>query len=374
MFHPPIHPKYFGGSVAVTIPIVNELAFNGHEVILLVADKIDQEQLNRMMGEKISSRVKVIFKPSTFRPRSTLDLHQSAFRLFVLKQKCDIVIDTYSNYVFTWTDVCYIHFPYLNNNNFMQHFPYLYKRGGLVTGIINWPHVFFAKNLEDYGKKLVLANSQFTAEVTKQCMEVVPKVLYPPVSDLFFKHDFEDYNKDNRENLVVTTGRITDDKKMTAIPQIAKLVFDKEINFTVIGFSHDIRILRKIKTDIDSLGLAERVSILTDVSKEKVIKTLLKAKVYLHPPTLEHFGISIAEAMALGCIPVVYDIGGVREFVPKALRYVDIAGAAERVSNAINLWSPEKGREMNGIVKSFSESNFRRNFIKLFSDYCSERS
>ena len=82
VFHPSIHPRYFGGSVAVTIPIVNELAFSGHEVILFVVDQISQVQLNRIMGDKMSSCMKVMFKPSVFSPRSMLDLYENTFRLF----------------------------------------------------------------------------------------------------------------------------------------------------------------------------------------------------------------------------------------------------------------------------------------------------
>jgi glycosyltransferase involved in cell wall biosynthesis len=46
----------------------------------------------------------------------------------------------------------------------------------------------------------------------------------------------------------------------------------------------------------------------------------------------EHFGISIVEAMALGCIPVVHDSGGMREFVPTQYRYRTIEQAAEKIT------------------------------------------
>ncbi len=44
----------------------------------------------------------------------------------------------------------------------------------------------------------------------------------------------------------------------------------------------------------------------------------------------EHFGISIVEAMALGCLPIVHDSGGMREFVPAQYRYTSIEQAAEK--------------------------------------------
>jgi len=373
VFHPPIHPKYFGGSVAVTVPIVNELAENGYEVVLFVKDSIDQKKISEMMGERISPLVKTILKPARLEPRSLLDLYECAFKLLSLKMKCDLVIDTYSNYVFPWTNICYIHFPYINTSRFKQRFPYLKKRKGFIADIINLPHVFYEKNFERYDEKLLLANSRFTSEAIKESLKVTAKVLYPPVSTLFFQNDFITSKGDQRENLVVTIGRITEDKKMETIPQIANLLHEENIKFIIIGFAYDESALRKINTEIKRLNLNEKVIILTDASKEEIKKILERAKVYLHPPVIEHFGISIAEAMALGCIPVVYNIGGVKEFVPEEFRYENLHDAAEKVEKAIDRWSLKQARRMNSITQRFAEPNFRKNFIKIFSEYCSQR-
>src|SRR5207244_11868431 len=47
----------------------------------------------------------------------------------------------------------------------------------------------------------------------------------------------------------------------------------------------------------------------------KVKDILGKAKVYVHSALNEHFGITIVEAMAAGCVPVVHISGGARELV-----------------------------------------------------------
>jgi len=366
IFHPPIHPKYFGGSVAVTVPIVNALVENGYNVILFVSNEIDQKKLNDMMGEKISAFVEIIVKPSLLQPRSLLDLYENAFKLLALKLKCEAVIDTYSNYIFPWTDVCYIHFPYVNNYRFKQRFPYLRKRRGCLDSVVNLPYVFFEKNLERYDEKLLLANSRFTSKAIKESLGANAKVLYPPISTLFFQDDFM---QEERENLVVTIGRINKDKKLEAIPHIANVLCKENIKFIIIGFSHNEDTLRTINTIIKRLDLIEKVTVLTDISREEVKNILKRTKVYLHPPVLEHFGISIAEAMAMGCLPVVYNEGGVKEFVPEELRYENLREAAEKVKKAISQWSPKKGRKMNVIAKRFAEPNFRKNFIKIFSNY-----
>ena len=72
----------------------------------------------------------------------------------------------------------------------------------------------------------------------------------------------------------------------------------------------------------------------------------------------EHFGISIVEAMALGCLPIVHNSGGMVEFVPELYRYETVPEAASKIDNAINNWSPDKAEEMKQIADKFSISNF----------------
>jgi hypothetical protein len=47
----------------------------------------------------------------------------------------------------------------------------------------------------------------------------------------------------------------------------------------------------------------------------------------------EHFGVSIVEAMADGLIPIVPEIGGPTEFVPKKFHYPTLEQAAETISS-----------------------------------------
>lgn len=361
----------FGGSVAVTISIVNALAENGYDVVLFTRNKINQKKLSEKMGQPLSNHVKIIVKPSILRSRNLINLYENAFKLLALKLKCDLIIDTYSCYIFPWTDVAYIHFPYINNFLFKQRFPYLTKRRGILTDTINIPYIFFEKNFEKYNEKLLIANSYFTANAIKEALGTEAKVLYPSISNTFLQR-FASCGKEQRENLVVTVGRITEDKKLSTITEIADMLHEKDIKFTIIGFLHNINVYEKMNAKIEKFGLKDKVKILTNVSRNELITILGKAKVYLHPPTIEHFGISIAEAMAMGCIPVVYKIGGAKEFVPPEFVYADIKDASNKVEKAISSWSIKEARKMNSIAQTFSESNFRRKFIEIFSSYCQQ--
>ena len=73
--------------------------------------------------------------------------------------------------------------------------------------------------------------------------------------------------------------------------------------------------------------------------------------------------------MALGCLPVVHNSGGMKEFVPEQYRYETMKEAAGKVVDAINNWSPDKTEEVTQIASQFSLSNFSRRFMALFNDY-----
>ena len=83
----------------------------------------------------------------------------------------------------------------------------------------------------------------------------------------------------------------------------------------------------------------------------------------------EHFGIAIVEAMSLGCIPVVHDSGGPREFVPQRFRFDSIETAASKVEKAIDYWSPQQAKNISKIGERFSENNFSKNLIKIFDSH-----
>jgi glycosyltransferase involved in cell wall biosynthesis len=55
---------------------------------------------------------------------------------------------------------------------------------------------------------------------------------------------------------------------------------------------------------------------------------------YVHCAENEHFGITIVEAMAAGCVPVVHDSGGPREIVTVdvGFRWRDLAVAAQQIT------------------------------------------
>jgi alpha-1,2-mannosyltransferase len=111
---------------------------------------------------------------------------------------------------------------------------------------------------------------------------------------------------------------------------------------------------------------------LANAPKTELQNILKKAKIYLHTTVGEHFGISIAEAMASGCIPIVPDSGGMKEFVPRKYRYANTCEAADKITKALAEWSPYETIRMRRAVEKFGEESFRRSFAVSFEKFLAD--
>jgi len=364
IFHPTL--DVYGGAEIVAVATANALAQNGFDVLLFMNKSVEQKRIKKMVGAPLSPSIRVITKPAVLPQRGSFHLYESAARSLIFKSHCDILIDTYSCFIYPWIDVSYMHFPYLNNYDYSPKFPYLIKPH--FRQALTLPYALFEKNIEDYSGKLILANSYFTARAIKESLGADSKVLYPPVPNALFEKKM---NFDSpREDMVVTIARFGPSKGVELVPEIARFV-DKNINFVMIGLAQDLNVLQAVKNRIHEFGIDNRVSVITDASRQDIISYLTRAKVYLHTTKMEHFGISIAEAMAFGCLPVVHDSGGAPEFVPDQYRYKDSKIAAMKVEQAITKWSPQKAKSMVNTAERFSENNFSKRLIDLFNEYCS---
>lgn len=355
----------YGGGEFVAIAIANTLAQNHHKVVLFTNNEVYPQAIKSFFGENLHEAIETIKQSTYFGSRGLADFYQTIFHSYIAKSKCNMFIDTFSNCVFPWTSVSYIHFPFLNRYSFSKRFPYLGSPHLLQAGTL--PHVLLEKNLVSYSNKLVLANSYYTAEEIRKYSEKTVEVLYPPFSSSISAIG-KTAVKSSQQNLVVTTSRFEHDKMLERIPYIASQT-RSDIQFAVIGRLYSTETLANLQSIVKKLGLADRVKFYPDASAEQKIELLKKAKIYLHTMVGEHFGISIVEAMALGCLPIVHNSGGMVEFVPEQYRYGTIQEAANKITNEISNWSPDKVKEIQKISERFSFSNFSLRFMRLFSKY-----
>jgi glycosyltransferase involved in cell wall biosynthesis len=368
VFHPSFHN--FGGGEFVALVVANTLAKSGHQVELFVSSNVQQNVIRRMFGEEIDSSVNIRVKPSFVHSGGTFDIFPTTFRSLALKLKCDILIDTYSNCVFPWSNICYIHFPFLNSRDYNTSFPYL--KSGHIRYIFGLPHFIYAKKLQRYSDKLIIANSKYTANIFKNFVNTNVEVIYPPVSSALFSQPANEVARFTKEDLVVTVSRFAPAKGLEKIPYIAKQT-KRQVKFVIIGLLHDRQVYKSMRQSITRLGLDDRIEVITNSPKRELESTLGRAKIYLHTMVGEHFGISIVEAMAMGCLPIVHKSGGMVEYVPSTYFYENPREAAEKIDAAISEWTPRQAIEIIRIAERFSESNFSKHFAKSFSTYIKQR-
>jgi len=134
--------------------------------------------------------------------------------------------------------------------------------------------------------KSIMTNSSRTAECVRRTYgSQRVYVVHPPVNvEELSSIDGE------RGKVVLTVSRIDRGKRVTEIPEVAKLV--PEADFYLVGSTgpSSRRILDLIEER--SKGL-RNFHLEMDVPKKRVLELMSQTSIYLHSPLVEHFGIAI---------------------------------------------------------------------------------
>ena len=351
--------NWCGGAELVAINIINSLKENGHQVIVLTNHPLNQDKFSKVFNETVSVDKQLIFPLEFFPQTDYHNIYTDAIRSLILKSKCEVLIDTYSNAFLPGMDACYIHYPLLKKIETLPH--------RMRNRLYFMPYESFLNSRRrDVNDKLFFANSKFTANAVKIEFGLSPHILYPPVSTAILNQNRTE-STEQRDNNVITVSRISKEKNLKIIPYIAKLT--NNISFTIAGLLDSPHEYNSLLMTIKELGVSDKVKILPNVKRNQLRGILRNSKVYLHTSVNEHFGISIVEGMASGCVPIVHNSGGPKEFVPDLLRYEKIEEAAQKIDKAIENWSPKEAYNISKYAQKFSENNFSERFVKIFSSY-----
>ena len=352
--------SWCGGAELVAVSMINSLKEQGHTVIVLSNQTLNQSKFKDVFGSKVFVDQQIIFPLHFFSPTDYRNIYTDIIRSLMLKFKCDVVIDVHSNAVLLGADICYIHYPLLKRLESTLPFP--------GNNIYFYPYRNFLKSCRrNIESKLIFANSKFTAQAVKAEFGVNPQVLYPPISSSLSTPTKKEI-LGLRDNNVVTVARISKEKNLSLIPSIARLT-RKDISFTIIGLLDSKEVLSSVLTLIKQHKLSNRIKILTNLKRDRLRRILLTSKVYLHTSVNEHFGISIVEAMSLGCTPIVHNSGGPMEFVSQDHRFNNKHEAAEKVEKAVDDWSETQALKISKYARRFNVETFSTQFIDIFQSH-----
>lgn len=160
-----------------------------------------------------------------------------------------------------------------------------------------------------------------------------------------------------KDDLIITVGSKMQLKGLNTFIESAKLISNKK--FLIIGLEESL---------IDQLMLSkpENVELKGIISHEDIIEYYQKAKVYCQLSYRESFGMSLAEAMACECIPVVTNRGALPEVVGDTGFYVpygDPKATAEAIKKALLSNQGNKARER--IQINFSSKKREKELVNL---------
>ncbi len=356
-----------GGGERVALSMARAMRELGHDVDLYSASVSEAAwSLLASPGDPMPRRLKLGLWPYLLRSIGGNRLH----RLIVLEATANALkalkgAGGYDVYVVTSggvplnSDMCYIHFP--------AAIDLAVRRGGALRRAYDWLVAREARRV--VGRPLaVLANSTWTAGKVREAYGLEARVLHPPVEvgRLLALGD-------RKEDVVLTVSRFTPEKNLEAIVQVASMVPEAEFYLVGSTSSYSAPVLERVRSLADELKV-RNLHVETDVPRRRLEELYSIAKIYLHPPFPEHFGIAIAEGVAAGAVPVVYRDGGgwtdIASRIDPMLGYTTVEGAASIVRSLLRDEArraalAERARE---VARGFSHESFKADVAKVMDE------
>jgi len=251
-------------------------------------------------------------------------------------------------------------------------------RAGLFINIL--------ERLKSY--QLILADSEFTKKWVKNYWKREAEVLYPSVDLLFEKYDL---SKNKKRNWICNVGRfftLGHGKKQEVLIEALKKLYN-------LGYKDwELHLVGGLGKEPSSLKFAEYLKKQNkgypiyfhfNVPRKKVEEILLKSKIYWHatgfgedenirPIKFEHFGIAPIEAMSTGCVPVLFNGGGLPDTInsvrldPNLHLFNTIAELIEKTNYQIlhyQTQSQKINQLYDKLTQNYDKKFFRKNFIEL---------
>lgn len=211
----------------------------------------------------------------------------------------------------------------------------------------------------------IFLNSHFSADRAASFVGRRLPVLYPPVAIQRFWS-----TQDRPRRGIVSWGRFAPYKRQLELVNLAGRLARSgfEEPFTIMGGTESFPGYYRAVCDAAEALEVSNIRIVANPRFEQAVEVLRSAAIYVHMMIDEPFGITTAEAIAAGCVPLVHDSGGQREIVPvKELRWKtveELAGAIRRMvtnSDALNHWRATCQEH----VLQFAEARFQHTLLNF---------
>jgi len=326
-----VHPylDVYGGGERVCHSVIKTLVAHGQNVELLTFD-FEADRYREIVGEEFPKSVVVrsLGKRIEVEPPFTIYKRRRQFIKLLKKHRgsleYDYLFSTQSSAPFepvflnkAKKNIAYVHFPEI-------HFDY--DRARMRRKVYLW---LFKKWVEKGIRKLdmVFCNSNYTREMIERYWKPYgvkdPIVIYPPVNlDNFWC----DKPLSERRKRVIYVARFIPMKRHEIMKKLAADLPSYE--FVSVGglIEGEKGWFNKF-----SENLTKNYSLKTNLPGPDLVEMLQDSRIYAHLMEGEHFGIAPIEGLASGCITLVHNSGGMKEFIPEEFRWEKYEDLKEKI-------------------------------------------
>ncbi len=361
-----VHPRLsvLGGAEQVAIHSLRAIVENGHQASL-ISERFDIAKLEDFLGcqgvlDKVDRLSFPVFNPLV---RKGLLLYQQLYyfqretrRILREHRDFDLILGTQDVGYMPSTNTRTIQYCY-----FPDYFAHVHEGQASF-----WWNLYYSPARAYYHERVrhvnhFLSVSDYTGRFIRKVWGRDSTTLYPPCPVEQYKSFGED-----KENLVITIGRIVPEKRMHDFLEIAS--GSPSFRFVIIGAIDD-----KNHQYYNSLRKRASPNVSFILSPLRGAKDVLRrAKVYVHCARNEQFGIAIVEAMAAGCVPVVHDSGGPPEIVTNDVGFrwknTDIAKSQIASLLAHEPLRMELSRRASDRATQFSSDTFESKILETIEE------
>lgn len=223
----------------------------------------------------------------------------------------------------------------------------------------------------------VIVNSNFTKQIIDNEFGIDSVVLYPPVS----VDKFVSKKKENNILSVARFSNLMQGKRQDVLIDTFKNFQKSNTNCKLIlAGGVEVGANEYIK-EIEDKAKNSKIEVIKSPTFKELKDLYSKAKIFWsaagfgvdeekEPQKVEHFGITVVEAMAAGCVPIVFNAGGHKEIIMNGVDGFLWNETSDMYGLTKKLLSDEKLRKsiaFEAIKKSknFSYEEFEKNFTTL---------
>jgi glycosyltransferase involved in cell wall biosynthesis len=334
-----VHPyiDIYGGGERVCHHVIKSLVAHGQNVELLTFD-FEADRYREIVGEEFPKQVIIHSLGKRIEVKPTFTIYKRHRHLVKLLKEYrnqleyDYLFSTQSSAPFepvflnkAKKNIAYVHFPEID---------YDYAHGSMKRKVYLW--LFNRWVGQGVGKlDMVFCNSNYTKENIERYWSTkgvkAPIVVYPPVNlDAFWSSK----PLAERSKRVIYVARFIPVKRHEILKKLASELPNYE--FVSVG--------GLIEAEKDwfnrfSENLPKNYTLKTNLPGADLLELLHDSRIYVHLMEGEHFGIAPVEGLASGCVTLVHNSGGMKEFIPEEFRWNSYDDLKQKI---VNCMEPQK--------------------------------